>query len=127
MSEPTSAAVAVGTVTMFGIAGASTALPQLADIALICSCAIAGGAVQLSTITTKDGSPYSKLQAAIYLVVTAGMAMALTGILSFVIERVFGLPHVMTGMPIAFLIGARREWVLAKVVGSVDRATGGEK
>jgi hypothetical protein len=127
MSEPTSAAVAVGTVTMFGLAGASTALPQMADIALICSCAIAGGAVQLSTITTKSGEPYSKVQAAIYLIVTAGMAIALTSFLAYVIERAVGLPHVMTGAPIAFLIGARREWVLSKVVGSVDKATGGEK
>jgi hypothetical protein len=127
MSEPTSAAVAAGTVAIFGFAGVSSAVPQMADLALICICAAGGSAMQLSTMVNKDGSAYTKMQAAIYLLVTAIMAVALTGLIGYGIERIFGLPHVMTGAPIAFLIGARREWVLAKVTGAVDKATGGEK
>jgi hypothetical protein len=127
MSEPTSAAVATGTVAIFGLAGISAAMPQMADMALICICAAGGGAMQLSTIANKDGSAYNKAQAAIYLVVTAIMAIAMTGLIAFGVERMFGLSHVITGAPIAFLIGARREWVLAKVTGTVDKATGSEK
>lgn len=124
MSEPTSAAAATGAVAIFGIAGVSSMMPQVADLALICICAAGGGAMQLSTITNKDGSAYTKAQAAIYLLVTAIMAVALTGLIGYGIERMFDLPPVITGAPIAFLIGARREWVLQKVTGAVDKATG---
>lgn len=127
MSEPTSVVAVTGAAAIFGIASASSVMPEISQIAWICICAIAGGAVQLSTITTKSGEAYSKSQAAIYLIVTAGMAAALTSFLAYVIERAVGLPHLMTGAPIAFLIGARREWVLSKIIGSVDKFTGGDK
>jgi hypothetical protein len=126
MSEPTTPAIVAAGVAMGGVAGIAQSMPQIADISMICIAAIAGGAVQLSTMAHTDGAPYTKWQAAWYLLVTAGMALALTGVVAYAGERFFNLPHAITGMPIAFLIGARREWVLRKFTGTVDKATGTE-
>lgn len=123
MTEPTTT-VTIGTVAMGGAAGIAAAAPQFSDLAFLTVAAIAGAAVQLSSVTNANGQPQTKLQAAWYLLVTAGMAFALTSALALGLERLLGLDHTLTGMPIAFLIGARRQWVIAKLTGGIDKFTG---
>jgi hypothetical protein len=114
MSEPTTA-VALGATAMAGVAGASMVSPTIASIAMIIVAAISGGAVQLSSQPIQ-----SKASAAFYLAATAGMALALTGAIAYCLERFLNIPTIISGTPIAFMIGARREWVLSKIMGKVD-------
>jgi hypothetical protein len=115
MTEPTTTAVGLGAVALAGVAGVSTVSPSIAGLALVVVAAISGGAVQLST-----QEPQSKGAAAFYLATTAGMALALTGAIAYCAERFLSVPAVVSGTPIAFMIGARREWVLSKITGKVD-------
>jgi hypothetical protein len=122
MTEPTSTAVTAGAVSMLGVAGASAALPDLSGVFVILACAVAGGALQLSTaIDPRTSQPYTRLGAAFYLLVTAGMAFALTGAIAYCLTRWLDLPKEIVGMPVAFVIGARREWVLTKFTGMGDK------
>jgi hypothetical protein len=115
MAEPTTATVGLAGIALAGVAGASTVNPTMAGLALIVVAAISGGAVQLST-----QPPQTKGAAAFYLLSTAGMALALTGAVAYSAERFLGIPAVISGTPIAFMIGARREWVLSKITSKVD-------
>lgn len=117
MTDPISPAVGLSAAAMAATAGVAAVSPNYGGLALIVVAAISGGAVQLSAQPNQ-----SKLSAAFYLAATAGMALALTGFLAYGLERMFGVPAVITGTPIAFMIGARREWVLSKITGKVDSA-----
>ena len=128
MSDPTTTAVVAGSASMLGVAGASVAMPDLSGVFVILACAVAGGALQLSTaVDPRTDQPYTRMGAAWYLLVTAGMAFALTGAIVYGLARWLNLPSEIVGMPVAFLIGARREWVLSKITGVGDKAIPTEK
>jgi hypothetical protein len=121
MAGPTTTA-AIGTIAVAGAASLETVNPTYHNLALILMASIAGGLVQLSTVKTE-----TRMQAAFYLVSTAGMALALSGAIAWALEKYLALPSSIFCTVIAFMIGVRREWVLSKITGKVDQIVGDGK
>jgi hypothetical protein len=122
MTEPTSSTVVAAGVAL----SATTAFvaPSYAQLALFVVVGVAGSALALSTKTHPDGTKLNKFEAMLYLATTAGMVLALTGSIAYGLERLANIPMAVSGSPLAFFMGARREWVLGMITGSAERVTG---
>lgn len=99
MTEP-------GTSTSFVVLGAATALlgPVLGPFALLVFGAVAGSLLALGT-----SEPMTRWQAARFVAVGVAVALALTGLAVWLVERYTDVPGHLALMPLAFAFAAGRE------------------
>lgn len=117
MAEPTAPVVASA---FLGVAGFIA--PQYRELAFIAAGAIAGSAFYLSS-QPKMGL----LENLKHISISTGIALFLSGLLSWLGQKYFEIPQGVSGGAIACIIGARTDWVMAKITGKVDKTLGAEK